>query len=83
MTFKELRELQKVAATSHVGPGTYDRPESKMNKITIGKRYDTKYDSNLGPGYYDTDRGHYVTSHTSARYKMLGKSRTTNSRNYS
>lgn len=38
MTFKELRELQKVAATSHVGPGTYETPREELNKITFGQR---------------------------------------------
>ena len=55
MTFRELRELQKVAASAHVGPGAYELPQQKMNNITIGGRHDQKLSSTPGPGFYQTD----------------------------
>ena len=62
-----------------MGPGDYDTLkgiEHTGKKFTISSRpSDTKTDSKLGPGYYETDRGHYITSHSSAKYKMLGKSK--------
>ena len=75
MTFKELRELQKVAATSHVGPGTYNESKGKMNNMTIGKRYGDKYNRNPGPGYYNAERGVSATKYSSAKWNMRGKSK--------
>lgn len=75
MTFKELRELQKVASTSHVGPGTYNPPAEKQKNITLGKKYETKYNKTPGPGSYAIERGHSATRMKSASWNMPGKSK--------
>ena len=33
-----------------VGPGQYDMPEEKMNKMTFGRRIEQKIDPTIGPG---------------------------------
>ena len=33
-----------------VGPGQYEMPEEKMNKMTFGRRIEQKIDPTIGPG---------------------------------
>ena len=46
-----------------------------MNKMTIGKRYDDKYNKNPGPGYYNADRAVSATKQSAASWNMGGKSK--------
>lgn len=55
MTFKELRELQKVAAKANIGPGSYNVKETDNKKMTLGKKPKERLEVTAGPGHYDTD----------------------------
>lgn len=41
----------------------------------MGKKYDDKYNSNPGPGFYETSRGVSATKYSSASWNMRGKSK--------
>jgi len=60
MTFKEMREQQRINEVSHIGPGLY-----KGNDLDIGadkvkafispsKKYDPEKEVSPGPGNYNT-----------------------------
>lgn len=59
MTFAEMREAQRIAEVSMIGPGS--GPEIPVfgsdikTKINFGSKYKFKPDQNPAPGQYDTD----------------------------
>ena len=55
MSFKDLRQLQKVASESIVGPGSYNLPIDQQNKISFGMRTHRKIERLPGPGEYNSD----------------------------
>ena len=59
-----------------VGPGHYDMPEEKMNKMTLGGKYEKPIEVTVGPGHYDsTEIGKDSNHETGLKYTMRGKSR--------
>lgn len=52
-----MREQERVAEASNIGPGAFDghikKFASDMNKVGMGTKYNTKYDTNPGVGTYD------------------------------
>lgn len=72
LTFKELRELERIAESSHMGPGAIDNTKpfgsDNTTKMTMGGKYKPVINSNPGPGEYDTE---------SAVKKVLPKNRET------
>ena len=59
-----------------VGPGQYDMPEEKINKITFGGKNDRPLEVTVGPGQYDSiDMGKDSNHEAGIKYTMRGKSR--------
>lgn len=59
-----------------VGPGQYEMPEEKMNKMTFGGKHDRPQEVTIGPGQYDsTDLGINSNHETGIKYTMRGKSK--------
>ena len=74
MSFKDLRQLQKIASEAMVGPGSYEMPESKMNKVSFGRRGEVKMEQTPGPGCYNSDATMLLkTSLSSTSFKIQGK----------
>jgi len=63
-----MREMERVAEASNIGPGTFDghvkQFGSDMNKVGFGSKYPEIKNSNPGPGEYDVDS---PTRHTKER----------------
>ena len=59
-----------------VGPGHYEMPEEKMNKMTMGGKHDKPQEVTIGPGQYDSiDLGKNSNHEAGLKYTMRGKSR--------
>lgn len=56
----EYIKQKKLAETSHVSPGAYEPYKpfgATLNRVTMGSKYRTEYDSKPGPGHYSPDSG--------------------------
>ena len=59
-----------------VGPGQYEVPEEKMNKMTFGGKNERPIEVTIGPGHYDqADIGKSSNFESGIKYTMRGKSR--------
>jgi len=59
VSFRELREHQRIAENAHMGPGATEHLKpfgSGMNKVNFGSKYVFKADSNPAPGQYNADK---------------------------
>jgi len=58
MSFKEMKEKERIAEQASIGPGSFDghlKPfGSGMSKVDFGKKYEWKPDSNPPLGLYNT-----------------------------
>ena len=53
LTFAEMREQERIAEASKVGPGSVDPYKpigAGMNKVSFGSKYEFKPDKNPAPG---------------------------------
>tara|TARA_B110000285_G_scaffold187299_1_gene213007 strand:+ start:152 stop:481 length:330 start_codon:yes stop_codon:yes gene_type:complete len=60
LTFKEEREQERIAESSNMGPGAHDGHiipfgADNKSKVSMGRKYEFKPDTNPGAGHYDTD----------------------------
>ena len=60
VTFKEMREIQRIIEASNVGPGSTDylKPfgSDVPQKVNFGRRRSEKVSENPGPGSYDANK---------------------------
>lgn len=60
VTFKEMREIQRIMEQSKLGPGStdYSKPfgSDVTRKVNFGRRTEEKASENPGPGTYDSQR---------------------------
>ena len=76
MTFKEMREHQRIQDTSHIAPGLYKGNDvdfgSSATKafISPSKKYDPRADLSPGPGNYNTSRGHKLIQFKNSETKI-------------
>ena len=55
MTFKQMREMERIAEASNIGPGAFDghiKPfgSDVKTKVTFGSKYEFKANANPAPG---------------------------------
>lgn len=56
VSFREKREIERVMANSHMGPGAHDFGKpfgSDLQNINFGSKIKFKADKNPGPGQYE------------------------------
>ena len=65
LTFREMREKQRIAESARDGPGSADYTKPFGSDITMkvffGSKYGFKPNANPAPGQYETDRGVKMT----------------------
>lgn len=74
VTFREMREIQRMMEMANLGPGSteYSKPfgSDVRRKVPFGKRHAFRPDPNPGPGAYQIDKADKLTKSASQVHSM-------------
>lgn len=77
VTFAEMRKIQKMMESSHMGPGStdYQKPFASdvTRRVPFGKRHNQKSSNNPGPGTYEPGKADKLTKQSPLPQSMRPK----------